>query len=649
MLHDRAVLVRLYPLGHHIHNVVEDGCAQLQIVVALDALLGDALGDALCMAALKVARQQVAQPPLEEGHDAAKEKDPHSPHGRPEATPGPLADGPRIEAIVDEVLEVFAHADLAHQLVLVAVHACELPHVRKDVVQPIRQLVGIHVAEAKLHVRINDQLDKAQDLPAEVKGIPKAALLALLCGERLDRLEVKVVIEVEVGELFALNEQVEHVKALPADLQARLEPVQLGALKVLCLAQLRKEAPLGQRGRRLAGGEFVGHPSLEQLLVADANLDGQARRAVLSIPLLDEGHVDGAARPAALLVVRVGRPVEGDAIIRCRRIQRHPIQPRRRPWGEGKGPRAAAMGRCEEAIEGTAARRSKGRQARLFFTLHLCSAKVGGKGVAQLKEGARRDRMQRGVKVKGRHGRVFGPHLDDRGLAVGADAHAAWPAVVEKGQGDAVLCAEGSAHDDLVDVVKFVPVLLVAARLSVERFKLWPTRHGHVEGLCSEKGVQVKEVKVVLVDNLREELRGEPMQVAHDGRREVPRASADDGRLVVVEPVADGAILVAIQVHLDGVEGLDIENVIGIVEGRLLVVKGREAHALKVAPVALLPAHHGPHGGPLGDKDGLADARRLIHKGDGARHVVEDGHVAHLLPGHRHVLDQLEEGVRDVL
>ena len=35
-----------------------------------------------------------------------------------------LAHRPGVEAVVDEVLEVLAHADLPHKLVLVAVHAC---------------------------------------------------------------------------------------------------------------------------------------------------------------------------------------------------------------------------------------------------------------------------------------------------------------------------------------------------------------------------------------------------------------------------------------------------------------------------------------------------------------------------------------------
>ena len=73
----------------------------------------------------------------------------------PEADAGALADGARVEAVVDEVLQVLAHADLAHQLVLVAVHARQLPDVRERVLQAVRQLVRVHVAQPVLHVRVD--------------------------------------------------------------------------------------------------------------------------------------------------------------------------------------------------------------------------------------------------------------------------------------------------------------------------------------------------------------------------------------------------------------------------------------------------------------------------------------------------------------
>ena len=63
-----------------------------------------------------------------------------------------------------------------------------------------------------------------------------------------------------------------------------------------------------------------------------------------------------------------------------------------------------------------------------------------------------------------------------------------------------------------------------------------------------------------------------------------------------VDPVGDGDVLLGIELHLDRLERLHVEDVVGVVEGRLLVVKRREAHPLEVAPVPLLTPHHDPHG-----------------------------------------------------
>lgn len=45
-----------------------------------------------------------------------------------------------VEAVVDEMLQVFAHPDLSHQLVLVSIHASQLTHMSENVLQSICQL-----------------------------------------------------------------------------------------------------------------------------------------------------------------------------------------------------------------------------------------------------------------------------------------------------------------------------------------------------------------------------------------------------------------------------------------------------------------------------------------------------------------------------
>ena len=61
------------------------------------------------------------------------------------------------------------HPDLAHQLVLVSVHASQLPHMRKSVLQPICQLEGVYISQAELDIGIHNQLCQSQNLSAAVK------------------------------------------------------------------------------------------------------------------------------------------------------------------------------------------------------------------------------------------------------------------------------------------------------------------------------------------------------------------------------------------------------------------------------------------------------------------------------------------------
>lgn len=87
------------------------------------------------------------------------------------------------------MLEVLAHPDLPHELVLVTVHARELTDVGEGELETVGELEGVDVAEAVLDVRVDDELGEAEDLATEVEGVSEAGLLALLGRERLDGLE----------------------------------------------------------------------------------------------------------------------------------------------------------------------------------------------------------------------------------------------------------------------------------------------------------------------------------------------------------------------------------------------------------------------------------------------------------------------------
>ena len=191
----------------------------------------------------------------------------------------------------------------------------------------------------------------------------------------------------------------------------------------------------------------------------------------------------------------------------------------------------------------------------------------------------------------------------------------------------------------------------------MERLELGPARDRHVERLGRDEGVDVEEVEVVAVAQVGEQLRGEAVQVGHHRQRERPLAvggAADERRVLqrlvaLIQPVDHRLVLVFVKLHLDRLEGLDVEDVVAVVQRRLLVVERGEAHALEVAAVALLAAHHDPHRAPLRDVHGLDHRGHLVHERDGAGDVVQHRHLADLLPRHRHVLEQLQHGMRHVL
>lgn len=66
-----------------------------------------------------------------------------------------------------------------------------------------------------------------------------------LCGQRLDRFQVEVVVKMQVVEVLAVDKQIEHVVALSANLQTHFHPVQLGGLKELGGLEGAEQIPEG--------------------------------------------------------------------------------------------------------------------------------------------------------------------------------------------------------------------------------------------------------------------------------------------------------------------------------------------------------------------------------------------------------------------
>lgn len=129
------------------------------------------------------------------------------------------------------------------------------------------------VREQYLHVGIDDQLRQTQNLARQMESVTETRFLTLLRRQRLDRLQVEIVIQMKVVQVLTMDQQVEHVVALATHLQASLDPVQRGDLEELGLLECAEEVLLVER-LWWAVVECVEDIALEELLIGDTHFDG---------------------------------------------------------------------------------------------------------------------------------------------------------------------------------------------------------------------------------------------------------------------------------------------------------------------------------------------------------------------------------------
>jgi hypothetical protein len=111
----------------------------------------------------------------------------------------------------------------------------------ENILQAISQLKGINITKSELDICINYKFCQPEDLTAEMESISKTRLLSFLGCQSFHRLEVEVIIKVQVVQILPVNQQVQHIIPLPADLQTHFNPIQFGALKKLCSCKRSKQ------------------------------------------------------------------------------------------------------------------------------------------------------------------------------------------------------------------------------------------------------------------------------------------------------------------------------------------------------------------------------------------------------------------------
>lgn len=358
-----------------------------------------------------------------------------------------------------------------------------------------------------------------------------------------------------------------------------------------------------------------------QLLVRNSNLDSLVRRAVLEVPILDEGNILSPDRTSTPLVVREWSVPQSDRIRRPVRLDLIIFQER-----------LASFRNFEIILLIVEIGREDGVLVRDDLVLRC--------------DTSRRDRVNDRVIVEGGEIGIFGSDVEVVRFVVRTDLDRTRSRVVEVGIGDFVLGTDLLTKDNLVDVVELVPVVVEVVGVAEEGFETRSTGNRNVQSFCREERFRLEKVVVVLVVKVGEEGTTESVQCRHLGEVEIPdlvrrtvdvRGIEEGSR--IVEPVHDRCIFLVVEFELDRFKGFRIEDVVSIVERRFFVVERREPHTLEVPSIPLLPPHREPHRCPLGVVDWRDDLGDLVDESDRSRDVVNHGYFPHLLPRHRHVLE----------
>lgn len=172
------------------------------------------------------------------------------------------------------MLEILGHPNLFHEFVLVSIHACQVTNMGENVVKPICKLKSVNLAHSELHMGVYHQFGHFQNFSNQVESITKSRLFPLFGGQSFDGFEGEVVVEVEVVEVFAVDEEVEHVEALFDDLEAGFHPVDFGHLEKFCVGEGVEEGAFAEGFGDLVV-ELVEDPVFEKFLITNSDFNRQ--------------------------------------------------------------------------------------------------------------------------------------------------------------------------------------------------------------------------------------------------------------------------------------------------------------------------------------------------------------------------------------
>ena len=154
-----------------------------------------------------------------------------------------------------------------------------------------------------------------------MERISKSRLFSLFSRERLHRFKIEIEVKMQVVQILAMNEKIEHVVALTTHLKTSLHPVQLSELEEFSRCKRLQKRSLTLRFRPFVM-QLVQNPPFQQFLITHPYFDRVALGAPLFEPVRHERNVVCSSHSSTSFVEGRRGVKKRDAILRVFRFNR---------------------------------------------------------------------------------------------------------------------------------------------------------------------------------------------------------------------------------------------------------------------------------------------------------------------------------------
>ena len=117
-----------------------------------------------------------------------------------------------------------------------------------------------------------------------MKSVSETRLLSLFSGKSLDGFQVKVIVQMQIVQVLAMYQQIQHVVTLTTDLKPRLHPIQFSGLKKFSLLERSKQIPKNHMTRhmtRITTGTFFSMLWVDDALMRSTQISSTASDTTL--------------------------------------------------------------------------------------------------------------------------------------------------------------------------------------------------------------------------------------------------------------------------------------------------------------------------------------------------------------------------------